>query len=121
MNVYDEANNLAQALKESNEYQNFKAAELKLKADEEHYAMAQDYAKKQMGLQTKQMMGQELTEEEVEAYNSLTASVLGIPIIAEYFQAQMYFGIVFQNIMDIISKAVDLDMSGMFGGEEDAE
>ena len=28
MNVYDEANNLAQALKESNEYQNFKAAEL---------------------------------------------------------------------------------------------
>lgn len=119
MNVYDEANNLAQALKESNEYQNFKAAELKLKADEEHYAMAQDYAKKQMGLQTKQMMGQELTEEEVEAYNSLTASVLGIPIIAEYFQAQMYFGIVFQDIMDIISKAVDLDMGGMFGGEED--
>ena len=33
----------------------------------------------------------------------------------------MYFGIVFQDIMDIISKAVDLDMSGMFGGEEDAE
>ncbi|MEF9918876.1 MAG: YlbF family regulator, partial [Eubacterium sp.] len=70
------------------------------------------------GIQTKQMLGQELSEEEIEAYNTLTTSVLGIPEISEYFQAQMYFGIVFQDVMNIIGKAVDLDM-GMFGSEDD--
>ncbi len=113
MNVYDEANGLAAALKESNEYNKFKEAEKKLKENPEYFAMAKDYAQKQMAVQAKQMMGQELTDDEIASYNALTTSVLGIPVIAEYFQAQMYFGMVFQDIMDIISKAVDLDM-GLF-------
>ncbi|MEG0376955.1 MAG: YlbF family regulator [Eubacterium sp.] len=118
MNVHDEANNLAKALKESNEYKTFKEAEEKLKAHGEYFEMAKEYAQKQMGVQTRQMMGQELSEEEIETYNSMTTTILGIPEIAEYFQAQMYFGIVFQDVMDIIGKAVDLDM-GMFGSEDD--
>lgn len=120
MNVYDEANSLAKALKESNEYKRFKEAEEKLKTDEKHYEMAKDYAKSQMGLQSKQMMGQELSQEEIEAYNNLTTTVLGIPAIADYFQAQMYFGVIFQDVMDIISKAVDLDL-GLFNAEDEEE
>lgn len=119
MNVYDEANDLAKALKESQEYKKFKDAELNLKTNEEHYAMARNYAQKQMTLQAKQMMGQELSDDEIETYNSLTSSILSVPSIAAYFQAQMQFGVVFQDVMDIISKAVDLDMNGMLSGQDE--
>ena len=61
MNVYDEANSLAQALRESDEYKRYKEAEASLKQDKERWNIARDYAKKQMGMQSKQMMGQELT------------------------------------------------------------
>ncbi|MGI6108798.1 MAG: YlbF family regulator [Eubacteriaceae bacterium] len=120
MNVYDEANNLAKALRESDEYKRFKEAETTLKQDNERWKIASDYAKKQMAMQSKQMMGQELTEDEINAYNTLTQTVLGIPVIADYFQSQMYFGMIFQDIMGIISEAVELD-PGFFSDEEKSE
>lgn len=121
MNVYDEANSLAQALRESDEYKRYKEAEASLKQDKERWNIARDYAKKQMGMQSKQMMGQELTPEEVSAYNTLTQTVLGIPAIADYFQSQMYFGMIFQDIMGIISDAVDLDPGFFEDNEKPAE
>ncbi|MGL4606805.1 MAG: YlbF family regulator [Eubacteriaceae bacterium] len=118
MNVYDEANNLAKALKESTEYQNFQAAREKIEKDPSKYAMAKDYMRKQMELQSMQMLGQELTEEQISAYNVLAETVVGVPELAEFFQAQMYFSIIFQDITDIIAKAVDLDM-GIFETEDE--
>jgi len=113
MNVYDEANNLAKALKESNEYKTFLEAKVKLEKDADKYDMAKDYMRKQMEVQSMQMMGQELSEEQISSYNTLANTIMGIPEIAEFFQAQMYFSVIFQDITDIIAKAVDLDM-GLF-------
>ena len=113
MNVYDEANNLAKALKESNEYKTFLEAKIKLEKDADKYDMAKDYMRKQMEVQSMQMMGQELSEEQISSYNTLANTIMGIPEIAEFFQAQMYFSVIFQDITDIIAKAVDLDM-GLF-------
>ncbi|HEY5556905.1 YlbF family regulator [Acetobacterium sp.] len=119
MNVYDEANSLAKALKESNEYKNFLAAKEKLEKDPAKFDMAKDYMKKQMEAQSMQMMGQELTEEQINTYNTLANTIMGIPEIAEFFQTQMYFSVIFQDITDIIAKAVDLDM-GLFDPKEEA-
>ncbi|PKM48310.1 MAG: hypothetical protein CVV01_04150 [Firmicutes bacterium HGW-Firmicutes-6] len=118
MNVYDEANNLARALKESTEYKNFLAAKEKLEQNPEKYEMAKDYMRKQMEIQSFQMLGNELTEEQITAYNAIANTIMGIPEIAEFFQAQMYFSVVFQDITDIMAKAVDLDM-GLFDSEEE--
>lgn len=118
MNVYDEANNLARALKESTEYKNFLAAKEKLEQDPEKFEMAKDYMRKQMEIQSFQMLGNELTEEQITAYNAIANTIMGIPEIAEFFQAQMYFSVVFQDITDIMAKAVDLDM-GLFDTEEE--
>ncbi|MBK5245195.1 MAG: YlbF family regulator [Eubacteriaceae bacterium] len=122
MNVYDEANSLAKALKESNEYKNFLTAKEKLEKDSSKYDMAKDYIRKQMQAQSMQMMGQEMDEEQITSYNTLANTIMGIPEIAEFFQAQMYFSVIFQDITDIIAKAVDLDM-GIFEQEleEDSE
>ncbi|WP_026396176.1 YlbF family regulator [Acetobacterium malicum] len=118
MNVYDEANNLARALKESTEYKNFLAAKEKLEQDPEKYEMAKDYMRKQMEIQSFQMLGNELTEDQITSYNAIANTIMGIPEIAEFFQAQMYFSVVFQDITDIMAKAVDLDM-GLFDSEEE--
>src|SRR5665647_3977730 len=116
MNVYDEANNLAKALKESTEYKNFLTAKEKLEKDSAKYDMAKDYIRKQMQAQSMQMMGQEMDDEQINSYNTLANTIMGIPEIAEFFQAQMYFSVIFQDITDIIAKAVDLDM-GLFEPE----
>ena len=121
MNVYDEANSLAKALKESNEYKNFLTAKEKLEKDPVKFDMAKDYMKKQMEAQSMQMMGQELTEEQINTYNTLANTIMGIPEIAEFFQTQMYFSVIFQDITDIIAKAVDLDMVLFDPQEESCE
>jgi len=113
MNVYDEVNSLAKALKESNEYKNFLAAKEKLEKDPSKFDMAKDYMRKQMEAQSMQMMGQEMSEEQINSYNTLANTIMGIPEIAEFFQTQMYFSVIFQDITDIIAKSVDLDM-GLF-------
>ena len=118
MNVYDEANNLARALKESTEYKNFVAAKEKLEQDPEKYEMAKDYMRKQMEIQSFQMLGNELTEEQITSYNAIANTIMGIPEIAEFFQAQMYFSVIFQDITDIMAKAVDLGMH-LFDSEEE--
>lgn len=120
MNAYDEANDLAKALKESTEYKNFLAAKEKLEKDPQKFEMAKDYIRKQMEFQSIQMMGQELSEEQVKSYNTLADTIMGITEIAEFFQAQMYFSVIFQDITDIIAKAVDLDL-GLFDSEEGCE
>lgn len=118
MNVYDEANNLARALKESSEYKNFLAAKEKLEENPEKFEMAKDYLRKQMEIQSFQMLGNELSEEQITSYNAIANTIMGIPEIAEFFQAQMYFSVIFQDITDIMAKAVDLDM-GLFEEEEE--
>ena len=118
MNVYDEANNLARALKESTEYKNFVAAKEKLEQDPEKFELAKDYMRRQMEIQSFQMLGNELSEEQITAYNTLANTIMGIPEIAEFFQAQMYFSVIFQDITDIMAKAVDLGMH-LFDSEEE--
>ena len=118
MNVYDEANNLARALKECAEYKNFVAAKEKLEQDPEKFEMAKDYMRRQMEIQSFQMLGNELSEEQITAYNTLANTIMGIPEIAEFFQAQMYFSVIFQDITDIMAKAVDLGMH-LFDSEEE--
>lgn len=118
MNVYDEANRLAKALKEANEYKNFLKAKEKLEKDPKKFDIAKDYIRKQMEVQSMQMMGQELTEDQISSYNTLANTIMGMPEIAEFFQAQMYFSVIFQDITDIIAKAVDMDM-GLFETKEE--
>ncbi len=117
MNVHDEANNLAKALRESKEYQDFNQAKESLEKEPEKMKIAKDYMRKQMEIQSLQMMGQELTQDQVKNYNALANTIMNIPVVADYFKAQVQFSIIFQDVTDIIAKAVDLDM-GLF--DEDA-
>ena len=67
MNVYEEAHSLERAIKESEEYKEFKRLKEKIDAEESLKKMMEDFHSKQLELQTKQMMGQEVTSEMMQS------------------------------------------------------
>ena len=113
-NVYDRAHELARLMKDSPQGRRFFTAQEKLKANPDSYRLAKDFFPKQLSVQTRQMLGQTISPEEVAAFNQLATSVMTNPEVSEYIQAQMAFFPMYQDIMKILSDAIGLD-SDIFG------
>ena len=78
MNVYDQAHQLATAIKESEECKQYTAVRQKVEANSELDAAIKDFMKKQFEFQTKQMMGEELDQEEFVKLQQLSAVMLSL-------------------------------------------
>lgn len=105
MNVYDEAHNLARAIKESNEFIEFDKLKKQVDQDEQLSSMLKDLQEKQMQIQTAQMTGQEPDAELVSQMQSLTAMVATKPLAAQYMQAVSTFSIMINDVLGIIGEA----------------
>lgn len=108
MNVYEEAHNLSRAIKESEEYRQYKAASDKVKENEELDRMLQDFMQKQVEVQTKQMMGEEVGPEVMESIQKLSAIVMTDPSAAEFLQCQVRFAVMIQDVYKILEETVAL-------------
>ena len=108
MNVYEEAHNLCRAIKESEEYKQYIAANEKIKDNEELNKMLEDFTKKQMELQAKQAMGEQIDDEVKASIQQLSGIVMSDPAAAEYIQSQARFGIMMQDVFKLIDEAVTL-------------
>ena len=108
MNVYEEAHNLSRAIKECEEYKQYKAALDKVKENPELDEMIQDFTKKQIEMQTKQAMGQEVDQEMMESIQKLSSIVMTDPAAAEFIQCQVRFAIMIQDVYKIIEETVAL-------------
>ncbi|QSX08660.1 YlbF family regulator [Alkalibacter rhizosphaerae] len=110
MRIYDEAHALAKAIKESSEYKRMVQTQKRVMENPKDWEMVTDYMKKQMEVQTLQMMGQEPSQKQVESFNQMTGALMAIPAIAEYFQAQYAFSQIYQDVMKIITEGMDLGL-----------
>jgi len=108
MNVYDEAHNLEKAIKESEEYRQYNAAQQKLKANPDLDKMMQDFRQKQMAVQAKQMMGEEVNEEMMGAIQNLYGIIQQDPMAAEYLQCEMRFSLMMQDVYKILGDVVGI-------------
>ncbi len=97
-NIYDALDNLAQAIKESPECTAMHEAQNRLKENPEDYQIAKEFFGKQLAVQTRQMLGQELSSEEIASFNVLATTVMGKPAIANYIQNQMAFMKIYQDL-----------------------
>lgn len=115
-NIYDLTDQFAKALAATPECANFKAAQQKLRENPALHQQVADYLKEQMMVQTRQAMGQTLSDDEIAAFNEKTVAIMGNPEVAGFFQAQMAFMPIFQDIVTKISDAAgfDPDMLGQF-------
>nr|WP_225350831.1 YlbF family regulator [Lacticaseibacillus camelliae] len=77
-NVYDSANQLAEDLKSSQQFQDLKKSYDMLKLDTMGYALFQQFQNLQMSLQQKQAAGQEVTEEDVKPLQDLSSKMQNI-------------------------------------------
>ncbi len=107
VNVHDKAHILAKAIKDSVEYKEFKEAKKSLEANQKTKDMIIDFEKKQFEYQSKQISGDEVSEEETKKIQELYSIVTKDVIANKYLNAQMKFAILMQDVNKIISEALE--------------
>lgn len=111
MNVYDKVNDLAKVLKSTDEVIGYKKAVEKINLNEANKKMVDDFRKIQMELYSLQMQGKEPSKEQLDTANNLW-SIINLNIeVRDYFEAEMKFSKLWEDIMKILGEAVDINMN----------
>ncbi len=109
MNVYDEAHNLERAIRESEEYKQYAAVKAKVAERSELNDMLKDFQAKQMAVQAKQMMGEEIQEDMMQNIQNLYAIIAKDPLASEYLQCEMRFSMMMQDVYKILGEVIGID------------
>ncbi|EKS1592284.1 YlbF/YmcA family competence regulator [Staphylococcus pseudintermedius] len=107
VNLYDYANKLEQALRESDEYNAIKDAYAKVEADENSKKLFDAFREIQMNFQQKQMQGEEISEEDLQKAQEQAQQIEKDSNISELMNAEQKMSQVFQEINQIIVKPLD--------------
>lgn len=81
VNIYDTANNLSRQLKETQEYQNLKKAFDDLKAEKDTFETFKKFQQMQANAQQKQMTGQKLSQDEINAIQTIAKEISTQPAV----------------------------------------
>jgi cell fate (sporulation/competence/biofilm development) regulator YlbF (YheA/YmcA/DUF963 family) len=107
VNLYDSAYNLEKVLRQSDEYTTLKQWYDEVNADPAAQQLFEKFRNIQIELQQKQMMGQEITQQEVEEAQKTVAVVQQHPKIAQLMQAEQRMNTVFMELNKIITKPLE--------------
>ncbi|WP_210122892.1 MULTISPECIES: YlbF/YmcA family competence regulator [unclassified Staphylococcus] len=107
VNLYDHANQLEQALRESDEYQAIQKAYAKVKENDESKTLFDEFRETQLNFQQKQMQGEEIGEEELQKAQEQAQKIENDSNISELMAAEQNMSQVFQEINQIIVKPLD--------------
>ncbi|PTH65037.1 YlbF/YmcA family competence regulator [Staphylococcus agnetis] len=107
VNLYDYANKLEQALRESDEYKAIKDAYAKVNADENSKKLFDELRETQLSFQQKQMQGEEISEEDLQKAQEQAQQIEQDQNISELMNAEQKMSQVFQEINQIIVKPLD--------------
>ena len=107
VNLYDHANQLEQALRESDEYQDIQNAYAKVKENQESKDLFDEFRETQLSFQQKQMQGEEIGEEELQKAQEQAQKIENDSNISELMAAEQNMSQVFQEINQIIVKPLD--------------
>ncbi|WP_019240357.1 MULTISPECIES: YlbF family regulator [Bacillus] len=107
VNVYDVAYELEKGIKESNEYIELKKLYEAVNKDEVAKKMFDNFREMQMKLQQKQMMGQEITQEEVDHAQKLLQLVQQNDTISKLIAAEQRMSMLVAELNKIIMKPLE--------------
>ncbi|MCF6465655.1 YlbF family regulator [Clostridium sp. Cult2] len=108
-NVYDLAHKLARAIRSSEEYKNYVEKKNIVYADDKNKRMVEDFKKKALQIQVEQMSGKEVKQEEMDKISKLEEVLMLNPTINEFFNAELRFSQLVQDISKIIGDAIDIE------------
>ena len=112
MNVYDQAHNLAQAVRESEEFKQYDQLKKVVDQNEELSKMIKDFQAKQFEVQAKQLMGEEAAPDMNQQIQNLYQIIMKDPMAAQYMQAEMRFQLMMNDVYKILGEVMGLGNMG---------
>ena len=106
MNVYDTVNKLANEIKESDEYKNFKEARKNINLNNDYKEKISEFEKLRYEEQINSIQSGKSDENKIKQIQSLYEELLNIEQIKQYFDAELKFNILLGDVNKIISDAV---------------
>lgn len=110
VNVYDKAHELARAIKQSEAYRQLHEAKKKLGQDSKAIEMVDDFRKKQLEVEQARLLGLELPEDKLKNLDNLFSVISHNPVVVEFFQAELAFFQLMNDIQDILHKMLGNDL-----------
>lgn len=107
MNAYDQAHELAHALKASDEYQAFLASRKQLEADPKNKEMLNDLRRLQWEMETNRALGKEADEVKTKQAEQLVQLVNLNPTLRDYLSTEYRFAQLMSDIQKILSDALN--------------
>lgn len=109
MNVHDEAHKLARAIRESPEYKEYVELKEAASQNEELVNILNDFRSKQIELQAKQMMGEDIAPELMQSIQAVSQIVMKDPLAMQYVQAEARFTLMVNDIFNILGEVIKFD------------
>jgi cell fate (sporulation/competence/biofilm development) regulator YlbF (YheA/YmcA/DUF963 family) len=107
VNLYDAAYTLEKAIRQSDEYKHLQQMYNEVNADPTAKNMFDNFRQIQMNLQQKQMMGQEISEQEVQHAQSTVALVQQNEKISRLMQAEQRMSMIIGELNQVIMKPLE--------------
>lgn len=107
VNLHDSAYELEKAIRNSDEYKMLKKQYDEVNADESAKQMFEKFRNMQMQLQQKQMMGQEIPQEEIAQAQILVSEVQKNEKISKLMEAEQRMSMIITELNQIILKPLD--------------
>lgn len=107
MNPYDKARELRRAIEDSDIFKKFKEAKKSLEADESAKKMVDDFREKQFALQKRELLGEEVKDEDTEKLQELFRILSMNSLAASYLQAEFSYAQMMNEISEILAEMME--------------
>ena len=106
MNVYDTVNKLAQEIKDSEEFKNYKKYKELIKSNPEINEKIKKFEILRYEIQISAMQGLQVSKEKEKELQDIYTELLAMENVKEYFEAEFKFNILFADVNKIIGDSV---------------
>lgn len=106
MNVYDTANKLAQEIKDSTEYVEYKKIKEKINDNLEIKNKISEFEKMRYDIQLLTMQGTEADESKTQEMQKMYVELIQNDLAKEYFNVELRFNVMLADVNKIIGEAV---------------
>ena len=113
MQIYDEANALARAIRESEDCRAYRQLRQEIENDETARALLHDYKKLQMQLQLAAVAGAEVSNDDTQRFQQIGALLFAGENTSRFLLLEMRLQQTMADVFKTLSDAAGLDMPGM--------
>ena len=112
MNVYNEAHDLARAIRESEEFRQYEEAKRSVAANPALTEMLNGFQTKQFEMQAKLMMGESPPPDANSQIQELYNIMMEDPLSAQYLQCEVRFSMMMNDVYKILGDVMNLGIKG---------